>query len=214
MLYSGNQKYKLFVGHNRVRPVVDIVLPYDAEIEYLKGTGTQYINTGYVPKGNDVVIKGKFLLEGYTAAYGSWFGAYTNEATNSYRIIRNNTNNTSIYYTGGTRANTSGTATVALNNTYEFELSYNKLVINGTTRTHSGAAGTANAKELVLWTNNAHNGFSKGCFYYFQVYKNGVLVLDLIPVRVGNVGYMFDRMQNQLLGNAGSGDFILGNDLN
>jgi hypothetical protein len=42
---------------------------------------------------------------------------------------------------------------------------------------------------------------------------NGVCVFDAIPVRVGNVGYMYDKISGQLFGNAGTGDFILGNDI-
>lgn len=36
--------------------------------------------------------------------------------------------------------------------------------------------------------------------------------MDFIPVRKGNVGYMFDRVSGQLFGNAGTGAFIIGPD--
>ena len=36
--------------------------------------------------------------------------------------------------------------------------------------------------------------------------------MDLIPVRVGQVGYMYDKVSRQLFGNSGTGNFILGND--
>jgi hypothetical protein len=36
---------------------------------------------------------------------------------------------------------------------------------------------------------------------------------DFIPVRVGNVGYMFDRVSGTLFGNDGTGDFIVGSDV-
>ena len=38
-------------------------------------------------------------------------------------------------------------------------------------------------------------------------------VLDLIPVRKGNIGYMYDRVSGQLFGNQGTGAFIIGNDV-
>lgn len=38
--------------------------------------------------------------------------------------------------------------------------------------------------------------------------------MDLIPVRVGTTGYMYDRVSRQLFGNAGTGDFIVGPDKN
>ena len=36
---------------------------------------------------------------------------------------------------------------------------------------------------------------------------------DLIPVRKNGVGYMYDRVSGQLLGNSGTGDFVLGPDV-
>jgi hypothetical protein len=41
---------------------------------------------------------------------------------------------------------------------------------------------------------------------------NDILVRDFIPVRVGNVGYMYDKVSGQLFGNSGTGNFILGPD--
>lgn len=35
--------------------------------------------------------------------------------------------------------------------------------------------------------------------------------MDLISVRVGQVGYMYDKVSGQLFGNAGTGTFVLGN---
>lgn len=37
--------------------------------------------------------------------------------------------------------------------------------------------------------------------------------LDLIPVRIGSTGFMLDQVSELLLGNSGTGDFILGPDL-
>lgn len=34
-----------------------------------------------------------------------------------------------------------------------------------------------------------------------------------LPYDVGTVGYMYDRVSGQLFGNAGTGDFILGPDI-
>jgi hypothetical protein len=46
-----------------------------------------------------------------------------------------------------------------------------------------------------------------------QIWQDDTLVLDLIPVRKGNVGYMYDRVSGQLFGNQGTGEFVLGPDL-
>jgi hypothetical protein len=48
--------------------------------------------------------------------------------------------------------------------------------------------------------------------YFVKLYKLNVLVGDFIPVRVGQVGYMYDKISHQLFGNSGTGSFILGPD--
>jgi hypothetical protein len=55
--------------------------------------------------------------------------------------------------------------------------------------------------------------YSKAKVYYCKIWNGGNLVFDAIPVRVGQVGYMYDRVSGQLFGNSGSGDFVLGNDV-
>ena len=37
--------------------------------------------------------------------------------------------------------------------------------------------------------------------------------IDIIPVRCGTVGYMYDRVSGHLFANAGTGDFIVGADV-
>lgn len=48
--------------------------------------------------------------------------------------------------------------------------------------------------------------------YGFQIFDDGVLTLDLAPVRVGDAGYMLDRISGELFGNKGTGDFVIGPD--
>ena len=49
--------------------------------------------------------------------------------------------------------------------------------------------------------------------YGQKIYLNNVLVRDFIPVRVGQVGYLYDKVSGQLFGNLGTDSFILGPDL-
>ena len=51
-----------------------------------------------------------------------------------------------------------------------------------------------------------------GKINYVKITQGDALVMDLIPVRIGQVGYMYDKISRQLLANAGTGDFILGAD--
>lgn len=53
----------------------------------------------------------------------------------------------------------------------------------------------------------------KGKMFGAKYWKNGELVLDLIPVRKGQIGYMYDKINRKFYGNAGSGEFGLGRDV-
>lgn len=61
--------------------------------------------------------------------------------------------------------------------------------------------------------NIAYNGRCR--ISYLQIINTSTdkIVLDLIPVRVGNVGYMYDRVSRKLFGNTGTGDFAIGDDV-
>lgn len=52
-----------------------------------------------------------------------------------------------------------------------------------------------------------------GTYYAFTISSGGVVTHELIPVRLGNTGYMYDRITNKRFGNAGTGDFVLGQDV-
>lgn len=100
-----------------------------------------------------------------------------------------------------------------------YTIDFNKNVhrINNTTITHTAAYFASIYNDLIFgstgFTGNAGGAGNKVRFYYFKIYNNGVLVRDMIPVRVGQTGYMYDRVSKQLFGNSGTGDFILGPDV-
>jgi hypothetical protein len=83
------------------------------------------------------------------------------------------------------------------------------LTVNGSTYTQSGAY--YNKRLITLFKANFSGAFK---LYAFKIYdENNVLVRDYIPVRVGDVGYMYDKVSGQLFGNAGTGEFVLGSDI-
>jgi len=45
---------------------------------------------------------------------------------------------------------------------------------------------------------------------YCKIYENNLLVRDYIPVKVNEIGYMYDKVSGQLFGNTGTGTFIIG----
>lgn len=187
-------------------------LTYDSEIEYLESNGGCVIDTGYVPVGDDIHLLAKVYYNGYvtTTQWTAWFAAYTSESSNVYRIIRSGASDSKVLIYNGTIANIGNTSfNVSIGTLYDIDFNRNTYNINGTTGTLSSNKGTQNTATMKLFSNNF-----KGRFYGFTIYKNDVLQLDLIPVRVGQVGYMYDKISGRLFCNVGTGTFILGNDKN
>lgn len=207
---------KAYLGDELVWGGSSPALPYDAEIEYLESTGTQYINTGYIPNGTDIQILGKFYLSKYAANWGRWFSAFTNEQAAAYRILRNNSNNTSVVVTCGGAATNGGIqlSINGLNYLYNFDISIDHVIINNVTRTYKvGKLGNTNTNPLLLFAPGSAGTTASGKFYFFKLLKNGITALDLIPVRKDGKGYMYDKVSGQLLGNAGTGSFTIGPDV-
>ena len=193
-------------------------LPYDAEIEYLQGDGASYIMTSFTPSNTTrIVIKVKDYEEagrwifGTRVAYANRaFGFYAENSVTSF-VSQFGSNYVVI---GNYDLTNSGIVTIDYNGviktctiTSDYSSTLSKAIGNATF--------TAPA-PLVLFGLN-FNGTSVGSFgkvklYAASIYSNGSLVHDFIPVRVGQVGYLYDKVSKTLLGNSGTGSFILGTD--
>jgi hypothetical protein len=87
--------------------------------------------------------------------------------------------------------------------------------------TYNGAGNTVSGYSLSVAIFNRNNtdgadhllDNSKSRCYSSKYYRNGTLIQHLIPVRVGTVGYLYDRVSGKLFGNVGTGDFVLGPDI-
>ena len=193
-------------------------LPYDARVEYLQSSGTQYIDTGITPTAT-TGMKVKFELVAPIA--DSFIAGLRNDTGNTRWCVGAST---SKYYCGyGTTYGTSwpnpvvGDVTESsvnflndgkfIQTTSNQNLSLNAM---GFTPEYNirlfGAAGNS----AVL---NASYSKWSGKIYSVKISQGSDVVMDLIPVRVGQVGYMYDTISGALYGNAGTGDFTLGNDI-
>lgn len=204
-IYVGDKRYAPYIGDKRRRYMGgSSSLPYDAEIEWLESSGTQWIDTGYSVNTNDMF---KYEIKGsFTSTRENQFicGLYA-----------------SCYFGCGIRGQwvlsnyTFGTSDTQIHDITLFsQIGNNKqsiLILDGTiyryTRNNNGGI-------LFLFTiNNYQPSFS--CRYRMikcTLKINDVLVRDFIPVRIGTTGYLYDKVSGQLFGNAGTGDFILGPD--
>lgn len=180
------------------------------ELKYLDGTGTQYINTGILNSSN-VIVDTIMSASGYDCLNGS-------EYTSQYRFKWGADGNGKIYY-GYQNNHTSG-VTFQLDQPCTYYLKqgeqYVKDYQGNTILSSTENLSTYSTTPIMLfkcysgsnWVNN--RGTTR--IYSCKIYNNGN-IMDLIPVRVGQVGYMYDKVSGQLFANAGTGNFTLGPDI-
>lgn len=200
------------IARRRV-PLEESVVPSQyTEIEYIATTGNCIINTDYIPYGGDITIEGKFRKDGYTdnSTYRvQWFGNTAIGRQALYSIRRYYASTNSISCLCWERSEDEANIYNITNGTdCEFTIIKGSCVLNGQTTTNTLSNPTVeNTNPLYVFTKQ----FMGRC-YYLKFTKKGTVVCDLIPVRVGRVGYLYDKVSGKLFGNSGTGSLILGPD--
>lgn len=208
-------------------------LPYDAKIEYMEGTGTQWIDTGiyfdttkHGCEIDAILINDKY---GTVTLCGIWEGSWDNNHLGS--IINGNFNGAYFFcplkdFRGGN--NSLGIALAQLNvrNKVGFinhGLSNGEITVTRTVNTISDNIvmtnpyiGVARHTFPIFGVKSYGRGsidqIAHLKLYGFKMFDLNTVILDLIPVRIGTTGYMYDKVSGQFFGNAGKGSFILGPD--
>lgn len=183
-------------------------LPYDAEVEYLESTGTQFVDTEVIPNSEtginikvtklnsqDTYICGLRDTTGNTRwcvgnvpYYG--YGAYADNRS----VSTNMTYTACLNYLNNKKFSVPGHGDDVSLPTLSFTPSNNIRLF--------GSAGVS--ASYAKWT-----GRMLAC----KISQGSDVIIDFIPVRIGTTGYMYDRVSGVLFGNAGTGNFILGNDV-
>lgn len=177
-------------------------LPYDAEIEYIgKGAGdTAFIDTGI--NGNQDI---RFEISFLSNVYGSYaIGGRREGNTNSLSLTLQSTKRF------GNKTTTYGTPTA--NNVHTYIIDNTGLKLDGATLATWSNVADYSCGSLMLFSIGSSTAFLDGNIYSCRIWENNQLVRDMLPVRVGATGYMYDKVSGQLFGNVGTGDFVLGND--
>lgn len=182
---------------------------YEAEVEYLESDGNSYIDTGLKASSELGILAHIQVLTNSQWLFGGANG-YGNKAL-SFLF----TTGDSSYRYGNEVINL---GRLSLNTTYEFDSTQNHNVMKVGSLTFSATVSTFTSDyNLYLFTENRAGVptlLSSGVrIYDFKIYQNSTLVRDFIPVRIGSVGYMYDKVTKQLFANKGTGNFVLGNDV-
>lgn len=221
-LNIGNKALKdAYIGDKPIKKIYlgDKLLwqKYDAEIEYLEGSGTQYINTLIVPNQDtkvECVYNVKDATSSHKVVLGCADSASASDAKNDIVIIRLQSGPSRYGFGNGSGTVYQSDAYSQLNTEYKVYFDKNNIYINDTrVKTLPTSEWTANNPLRLFgrapWSTYLLVGYIKYC----KIWDGETLVRDYIPVRVGQVGYMYDKVSGQLFGNSGTGNFILGNDI-
>ena len=173
-------------------------LPYDAEVEYLESSGTQYIDTGLDYFADfEIGIKLRENVSNKSLGTSSTMCMERRNAKNPVWLLSVN---------GSPRYSSASI------------VDYHVMSWKGGVFAADGVTASTISNPFASGTMTLFG--AGGQYYPNMIYAcklwdaNGVLVRDFIPVRNGTVGYLYDRVTGKLFGNAGTGDFVLGPDKN
>lgn len=191
-------------------------IPYQ-QIEYLKTDGTAYIDTGISPASITPVMEARiYRANPSNAKYicgsdGSGNGRFSVAVSSAQRIELRLGNYTQY---SGYKNNTWHTVKIDWAN----RTKYIDGVLKGT-NTAAQMDGERSTHPILLFTcwsasNTIGTPYNGTRFSSFKLWDNTTLLLDMVPVRIDSVGYMYDKKWKRLFGNAAeSGAFELGGDI-
>lgn len=188
--------------------------PYDAEIEYLESTGTQWIHIPYNKSPHiDVTVKCQLLQsQNWTYCFAIIDG--TQQYPYGVRWYQDSCYEITPYgsVTLSDSSQSDGVVTIRMYN-------------NNTGKDWPELYGIYNgANKGSKYNSKSYDESGTNLFHYGQYYSVCRIFgftatseatgqhFDLLPVRKGNIGYMYDRVSGELFGNAGTGAFIIGPD--
>ena len=181
-------------------------LPYDAEVEYIQSSGTQYINTGIQGGSNAEYSLDFQIRSGYYRKYAQLCASTRTPA--APKIYCENENAWRAQYGGGSAY------ILNSNNQYDrhvVEFKGGKLTLDGSQIVNIGQKGFGN-KDFCICGYTEENLPCYANIFGSQIWIDGVLVRDYKTVRVGQSGYLYDEVSGQLFGDANGGTFGVGND--
>ena len=188
--------------------------PYDAEVEYLESTGTQWIDTGWHGNFNsrlEIVFEKNNNQDNYAIC------GFLQSGSSAQMTVPVNAYDDGLYARFGDKYITNGIDVSIGKHTISSDRI--GITVDSVLRGTFGATAdftTPSSLALFRFKGLARNFFI-GRMFSCRFYDGGTLVRDFQPVRFTNElgrseGAMYDRVSGQLFRNAGTGAFNYGND--
>lgn len=188
-------------------------LPYDSVVEYIASSGTEVINTG-IPVSS---MRRYYTYAQMNVSTGA--KAEGSTSTNEYFFIGQNAQK-KFYAALGNKVQATTITNDGDWHTMILDLTANKFSVDGV-ETAVTASSVNSSTNFSLFACNGVNKTEGNYSYYIKGKKgrtiiygeNDIVLADMVPVRVGQVGYMYDSISRTLMGDANGGSFTVGQDI-
>ncbi len=174
------------------------------EVEHIECTGTQYINTGFIPN-QDTRIVCECMYKGGTGVYGA--RSSVSSRNFSMRVIN------SAWQIGYGNGVTTSPIECDTTEWHLFDHNKNALYVDGVLAVEREYATFSAPYPVAIGAIRAGSMYyGQGCYRIFRIYDNGVLVRDFVPCQNpdGEAG-VYDLVGGAFYANAGTGEFVTGN---
>ena len=187
-----------------------VIAAIGTPIEYIQSSGTQYIDSNFIPKATT-----RTIMKAEPTAWSAWsaFFGTRNEssptASQAYiAAIPTATSYRSDYFGSSLTAKTSTVIQITNIDKNKNICSFNNIMI---TNTSSTVNTTANMFLLALNDVGTAKYFLSAKLYSCQIYDGNTLVRDFIPVKTtANIYGLWDKVNKVFYKNAGTGTFTGG----
>ena len=198
-------------------------LPYDAEVEYLESTGTQWVDTG-IYAVNNIIVEGSVITVDYTAINTPRMIIGTDYTGSGWTfVIRQpydaRKNCLQVMFGGWwTTSPTYESLVAGVLTSFRYDREGRIFVVNGNIARTSSPSDFSQHKILI--GKNMNQGFGELPSLktaHIKIHIGDNPVRDFISVRFTNEngeaeGAMFDKVSGQLYRNQGTGAFVIGPD--
>lgn len=196
---------------NLTNCIDSIYIPYTS-VEYLESTGTQYINTGIVPKTNTRMIL-KFASRDVTSeCYNGWI-----TGSGALFSAGHGSNSSDTYFQCIVSSSWSWTASTTPidTNIHTWDISNSAKIFDGTNFGTGNCGNASSGQTLYIFAQHTswspYTNYAKERIYYCKIYEGDTLVRDFIPVLdKTNVPCLLDKVTGTFYYNQGTGTFNYG----
>ena len=187
-------------------------------VEYIESTGTQWLDTGFMPNG-DTTLEIDYQLTDYPS--NCYLYGVSGNGTSNYQCmhyIRINVTQSRYEHALGPQLNTPITTGTLDTERHVIKRNKSSILFDGKIMGHATATFDA-IYTMELFARNSNgtvgNGKAKMKLYSCQIYDNGTLVRDFKPCyrKSDKVAGLYDTVSGEFFENQGTGEFLIGGEV-